>query len=77
MNKRRREKLNAANALLEKASDIIFNVVDEETDALDNTPENLQSSDAYYKREEIIDSLEDAISDISQASTQITSVIDA
>lgn len=71
MNNKRRNKLNDAIALLNKASDIIDSVVDEENDALCNTPENLQGSDAYCRREEVIDDLDDASTNICEAVSQI------
>lgn len=72
MNRRRREKLAQAGNMLERASDILMSVIDEETYALDNTPENLQGSEAYSHREDVIDSLEDALSDIEHAGEQIS-----
>lgn len=41
-------------------------VLDEEAEARDNTPENLQESDAYSIRVESCDLLEDAIDEIDE-----------
>lgn len=52
---------------LEKASDILDSVRDEESDSMDNMPESLQTSDRYYKMEEAVQDLEDAVSHIGYA----------
>lgn len=53
MNKDRRAKL-------QNAIDLIEDVIDEEQDAYDNMPENLQYSEKGEKMDEGIDSLETA-----------------
>ena len=47
MNKHRRNKLSEAIGYLDNALQIISDVRDDEQDALDNIPENLQQSDRY------------------------------
>ena len=71
MNKVRRKKLGEAVRLLDTASDIVYDVYDEESDSLSNIPESLEGSDRYSKMEECIDYLEDAKSMIEEATAQI------
>lgn len=75
MNNKRRNRLNVAILELENASDIINEVYDEESDALNNMPENLESSDRYIKMEECVDYLEDAISMIDEATGALREVV--
>lgn len=51
MNRVRRELLKTANNYLEKASDLVSTALDQESDCLDNMPENLEASDRYEKME--------------------------
>ena len=67
MNRQRRNMLNIAITELESAQDIISDVCEDESDALGNMPENLESSDKYQKIEECVDCLENAASSISDA----------
>ncbi len=71
MNKSKRNNLAKARHLLENAVGIVSDVRDEEQDALDNMPENLQSSDRCVEMEEAIDAMEDAISCIEDASDRL------
>ena len=52
--------LKTAIPLLDRAYDVVYGVLDGEQDALDNIPENLQSSSRYEKIEDAISSLEEA-----------------
>lgn len=74
MNKQRRIRLRESNALLIKALQIVNAVKDEEQDALDNFPENLQNSERYTAMENAIDDLEEAIDCIEQASERLNNV---
>lgn len=74
MNKQRRIRLRESNSLLARALQIICAVKDEEQDALDNFPENLQNSERYTAMEDAIDGLEEAIDCIEQASESINNV---
>lgn len=71
MNKRRRTQLTEANALLDRALDIVESVREEEQDAMDNCPENLQYSERYSMMEDAVGELEDAISSIQEAAEHI------
>ena len=80
------ERLAEANALLpedrlsamELLSDIQFNVeqvLDEEQEAYDNMPENLQYSDRGCISEECIDALEEAVSSLEELTGLIGSEV--
>ena len=75
MNKRRREELLFAKGMLETALNIVSKATDAEEDSLDNTPENLQGSDMYDKKERAVDFLNDASSNIEDAVENIENAI--
>lgn len=68
MNKLRRSKLSEAIVHLDSAIQIISDVRDDEQDAMDNIPENLQSSDMYNDMENAVDTMEDAIDELENIS---------
>lgn len=67
MNNKRRTFLNKAKDYIERAAGILDSVRDEESDCLENYPENLQSTDAYYKIEDAVDALGDALNSLEDA----------
>lgn len=67
MNRKKRDRLSIAINLLDSASDIVSGVYDDESDALENLPENLEGSDRYQKIEDCVLYLEDAVSMIDEA----------
>ncbi|MDO4562210.1 MAG: hypothetical protein Q4C12_00090 [Clostridia bacterium] len=71
MNKQRRIRLGESCSLLEQALRIVTTVRDQEQDALDNFPENLQNSERCTTMEHAIDELEEAIENIEQAAESI------
>lgn len=71
MNNKRRQKLSEVKALLSRAYNITDSVLDEEQDALDNMPENLESSSKYEKIEEAVGNLESALEKIEDAQSCI------
>ena len=71
MNNKRRDVLKRVLNLLENASGLVNQVLDEEQDSLDNTPENLMESDQYQKREAAVDRLEEAIEQIKEAKNSV------
>lgn len=75
MNNKRRQRVNIAISELENVSNILSDVYDEENDALGNMPENLENSDRCLMMEECVDSLEDAISMISDAIDALREVV--
>lgn len=71
MNDKRRKALKDAKMYMERVSNIISCVLDEEQDALDNMPENLQYSEKYERIEMAIDKLESALEQIDNAKEDI------
>lgn len=67
MNKQRREIIRRAINLLESAHSLLQDALYEERDAMENIPENLQSSDRYEEMEQSVDFLEDAVSSVDEA----------
>lgn len=64
MNYSRRQRLKAAVKKLDDAYWILSGVVDDEQDALDNTPENMQDGYRYQDREEYLEGLQDLVEDL-------------
>ena len=75
MNKTRRASIKIAASYLDKAIDLIRTAKEDEQDALDNMPENLQNSERYEAMESAIDNLEDALSNIDEAKDCIDKAI--
>ena len=71
MNNKRRESLKTALQYLDRAFEIISAVEEEEQDALDNMPENLQYSERYERSEYSVDCLGDARSSVEDAKEKI------
>ncbi len=71
MNNKKRSVLEQAILLLEKVSDYVSQVEDDEQDALDNMPENLQLSERYEKMEDAVSNLENAINGIDEVKENI------
>lgn len=71
MNNKKRESLKDAKMYLERASNIVSKVLNDEQDCLDNMPENLQASERYERMEAAIDKLEEAIEQIDGAKENI------
>lgn len=71
MNNRKRGLLKESKTLLDRASDLISKVLEEEENCLDNMPENLQASENYERIEDAIDKLESAIEHIDNAQEDI------
>lgn len=67
MNYNRRKKLGEAKLVLEKAKDIVSDVLDEEDEARDNMPESLQGSERYENSERCSDAMNEAIESIDSA----------
>ena len=75
MNNSRRARIREAVSYLEKAGDIVDAVLEEETDAMDNMPENLQSSDRFYTMENAVDNMTDAVSRIGDVAELLESAL--
>ena len=76
MNDVRRKEINKAIDLIREAQSILESCRDDEQDYLDNIPENLQSSDRYYRAEEAIDSLDEAIDSLDSAADQAEEAVE-
>lgn len=72
MNAQRRKRLREVHDHLTQAADKLEDIVFEEQECLDNTPENLQESEAYAEREDLIDSMQDALEDIRSSIDSIS-----
>ena len=76
LNNKRREKLKQANQYLERAYEIVSNVLDDEEMSLYNIPENLQGSEKYDKIETAVDNLESVIESVESAQEYISTAIE-
>ena len=63
--------MKRASALLGAASGLVSTALEQEEDALDNMPENLQGSERYEKIEAAVDLLNDASECIDSAIEKI------
>lgn len=61
MNRKRRNDLNSAIALLSSAEGIVQRVCDAEEDCVDRVPENLQGTERFEAMEDAVQSLNDAL----------------
>lgn len=75
MNNKRRERLEKAKGFLTEANSLVDAVHDEEEDALDNMPENLQGGSRYEQMEECVGCLSDAIECIETAINKIEEAV--
>ena len=64
MNDLRRKRLKEAVELIEQSTAVIEEIKDEEQEALENLPENLQESERADNMQECIDSLEEIYEDL-------------
>lgn len=75
MNDTKRSNLKRALQLLDQASNIVDDVSDKESDAMDNMPENLQDSERFSAMERAVDLLNDASTTIEEAVSLINDAI--
>lgn len=75
MNNKRRAVLRQALQHLSAASEMVTRIADEEQDALDNMPENLQASDRCEQMENAVANLESASEVIDSAMECIETVL--
>ncbi len=71
MNNARRKLLKQAIELLDKADELILEVLDDERDSYDNLPEMLQSSERGEKISSNIDKLQNIYEEIDTYSTEL------
>ena len=65
MNAKRRKRLTDVKDALSCASSELEDIIEEEQDCRDNTPENLQDTDAFSEREDLLDDMRDALDDLN------------
>ena len=75
MNKARRAKLKDASKWLEVSKEIVEFVLDEENDAFDSMPENLQDSMRGSEMQDNIDALDEILSDIEDVIDSIGNLV--
>lgn len=75
MNKARREKIKEAISYLDRAHAIIDTAYDQESDALENCPENLQSSERCERMEEATESMYEAMDHIDEAKSALEGIL--
>lgn len=73
MNNIRRDKLRTAANTIGRACSMVSAVLDEESDSLDNVPENLQGTERYENMEDAVDLLGDALEKLDEAKELILS----
>ena len=74
MNKTRRNQLKEAIKLLEHAMSVISAMADEEQEAFDNMPENLQDGERGEQMQDYISSLEDMSFSIEELMTDLEEI---
>lgn len=67
MNKQRRKRMDEAIEAIKKYTDVLKDVLEEESDYRDNVPENLQGSEKYEESEAICDALDSAVMSLEEA----------
>ena len=74
MNEGRRKKLGDAMKALSEAQSIVDQVKDDEQEAFDNLPENMQSGDKGTTMEQTIETLEEISSNLGDAISELENV---
>lgn len=75
MNNSRRKRLAKAIEQLNEIYEEVSCIRDEEQEAFDNIPENLEGSDRYNSAEEALDNLEGAVDQIEEFISMIEEAI--
>lgn len=75
MNAKRRKKLRDVADILSGASSELENIIDEEQDCLNNTPENLQDTDAFSDREDLLDGMRDALDELNSVINAVSDLL--
>ncbi len=75
MNERRRQKLRDADSHLGAAFNLISAVAVEEDMTLRNVPYNLQYSDSYSDREDILEQIEEVLEHVNDAREKLEEVV--
>lgn len=75
MNETKRKSLREALSLISRAIIVTEGICDKEQDALDNCPENLQSTDRFEAMENAVENLNDAVEKLEDAKSNIEAAI--
>ncbi len=75
MNNRRRKRLQDAASWISNAGEIVQEVLFDESNALDNYPENLQGTDVYEAMEQSVDQLGDVYDQIQEILGTIDEIV--
>ena len=75
MNEKKRNKLRSAVTMLSNAMTVVDNVHDDESDCVENCPENLQNSERYENMVNVVDVLEEAMDSIGEAIDQLKEAV--
>lgn len=75
MNKQRRKVLDKLSRMIEEIKIDLENVADEEQEAIDCIPENLQGSERYEQMEEAVDNLCSAAQCLEEAMDYILEAV--
>ena len=76
MNNLRRKAIREIIAVLYDVQEKVEELLDEETDYKENIPENLQSSDRYYRAEECVDNLQTAYDSLDEVFSCLESAME-
>lgn len=74
MNKKRRQEIMKISLKIEKAKERLDDLLYEEQDALDNTPENLRLSLRGEESENAVDYLQEAIEELNNCLNNLESI---
>ena len=75
MNRARKHKIKEAIKHIDCGASLLTTVLDQESDVMDNWPENLQSTERYIQCEDAVDGLETALSNIHEALPYLEDII--
>lgn len=76
MNKQRRAEIEKGRLLLQQAIEILEPVHDEESEAYENMPESLQSSDRGEQASQAIDTLDNVLGQLRDADDELVTVVE-
>jgi len=75
MNQKRRNKLSSLSSKLQTLLEQLEEVNQEESEVIDNTPENLQESERFFAAELSIDEMDEAATNINEAIDHLNEII--
>ncbi|MGN0819889.1 MAG: hypothetical protein ACI4M6_05825 [Christensenellaceae bacterium] len=74
MNRERRKKIREITGKITACAEELTSIKEDEDYARENTPENLQGADAYSESERCSDKIDDAITDLQQAVSNLDEI---